>query len=73
MGGLAMASENTSDRTLVDRLEAYASTVSATYDRAEARVRKYTPKIVRTVEVVLAIALLAALAHWIYWVYILGT
>lgn len=67
-----MASENTSDRTLVDRLEQYVSTVSATYDRAETRVRSYTPFVVRAIEVVLAVVLLAYLAHWVYWVYFLG-
>ncbi|SDR02899.1 hypothetical protein [Natronobacterium texcoconense] len=65
-----MASENAPDRSVADRLVAYSSRLYEAYDQADARVRSYTPYLVRAIEVVIAIALLAALAHWIHWVYI---
>lgn len=67
-----MASENTPDRTLGDRVAAHVDAVSDRYSYADERVRNYTPYVVRAIEVVLAIALLAYLAHWVYWVYVLG-
>ncbi|WP_246998125.1 hypothetical protein [Halosolutus gelatinilyticus] len=65
-----MGPETTSDQSPGDRVMRALSRVHDTYDSVADRVRRYTPYLVRTIEVALAIALLAALAHWIHWVYI---
>ncbi|TYL36306.1 hypothetical protein CV102_22875 [Natronococcus pandeyae] len=67
-----MSPENTPNQALTDRVVTYISQINDMYDRLMSRVRSYTPYIVRTIEVVLAIVLLAVLSHWIYWVYIQG-
>ncbi|SFB85875.1 hypothetical protein SAMN05444422_102427 [Halobiforma haloterrestris] len=67
-----MSSENASDRSLGDRVVDLLSELHGRYNRAEATVRRYTPYVVRVIEVVVAIGLLAGLAHWLYWVYIAG-
>lgn len=67
-----MSSENTPNQAPTDRVVTYLSRITDTYDRLMSRVRSYTPYVVRTIEVVLAIVLLAVLSHWIYWVYIQG-
>ncbi len=67
-----MSSGNAADQTIGDRVIALLDRLHEVYDDVERNVRTYTPYVVRTVEVVLAIALLAALGHWIHWVYIAG-
>lgn len=67
-----MSSENTPDQTGSDRVIAYLSRINDVYERAEDRTRNYTPFVVRSIEILLALALLAVLTHWLYWVYIIG-
>ena len=57
------------ERTISDRLFAVLEAMENGYDRLVGRVRQYTPYVVRTIEVVLAVALLALLTHWIYLFY----
>ena len=57
------------ERTISDRLYAVLETMENGYDRLAGWARQYTPYVVRTIEVVLAVALLALLTHWVYWFY----
>lgn len=56
------------DSTISDRLIGLLTQAEETYERTAEWLRQYTPYAVRTIEVVLAVALLALLAHWVYWV-----
>lgn len=56
------------DSTISDRLIGLLTQAEETYERTAEWLRRYTPYAVRTIEVILAVALLALLAHWVYWV-----
>ncbi len=62
-----MSSEGTGEGAAGGRVTETLDRLQAVYDDAMAEVRTYTPYVVRTIEVVLALALLALLAHWLYW------
>ena len=57
------------ERTISDRLYAVLEAMENGYYQLVGWARQYTPYVVRTIEVVLAVALLALLTHWVYWFY----
>ncbi|WP_418283105.1 hypothetical protein [Halorubrum sp. DTA98] len=57
------------ERTISDRLFALLTEGEEAYNRLVGWLRQYTPYVVRTIEIVLAVALLALLTHWVYWFY----
>ena len=63
-----MASENGQD-TIADRVIDGLERVEDVVDDVETRVRMFTPYVVRTIEIVLAVVLLAMLARWFHLFY----
>lgn len=67
-----MSSESAPEQTIGDKIVEVLDQIHDSYNSVEAQVRKYTPYVVRTVEVILGVVLLGYLAHWLHWVYIAG-
>ncbi|MGM0605574.1 MAG: hypothetical protein ACQETB_07875 [Halobacteriota archaeon] len=63
---------NATDGTIGDRILGVLNSIHRSYRSIEGTARNYTPRIVRTLEVVLALVLFAFLGRWFYMYLVVG-